>query len=107
VLEELEGKQVKVIEAEPLTERQKVVQAETVQALEQAPAENVIKLPKRTTKQGRFEEALELMAAIENKEFVAPEDAQWLGGYQTTPEYKAQMRIYEDFKGKGFGIGGN
>ena len=107
ILDELEGNHVSVIEAEPLTERQKVIQAEAVQALEQSPTENVIKLPRRTTKQGRFEEALELMAAIENKEFVAPEDAQWLGGYQTTPEYKAQMRIYEDFKGKGFGIGGN
>jgi putative transposase len=107
VLEELEGRRMNVIEAEPLTERQKAIQAETVQALEEAPRQKVIELPKRTTKQGRFEEALELMAAIENKEFVAPEDAQWLGGYQTTPEYKAQIKFYEDFKGKGFGIGGN
>jgi len=107
ILDELEGTRMSVIEVEPLTERQKAIQAKTIQALEEAPVQNVIELPRRTTKQGRFEEALELIAAIENKEFVAPEDAQWLGGYQTTPEYKAQMRIYEDFKGKGFGIGGN
>ena len=104
VLEELDGSRMNVVEAEPLNERQQAIHAETVKAL--APAEKVITLemPKRETKQDRFLRAIELERCIDAGSNVDPKDAQWLGGYQTTAEYKGQHRIFEDFGPEAFGI---
>jgi len=103
-LDELEGNRVNVIETEPLTERQKAIHAKTVEKLEQP--ENVITLdvPKRETKQDRFLWAKDIENRIEAGHEVDPKDVQRLIGYQKSPEYRGQNRIFEDFGPEAFGM---
>ncbi|WP_339863251.1 transposase domain-containing protein [Paremcibacter congregatus] len=57
--------------------------------------DNVVALPE--TAKHRFKKALELLRALEAGHEIDQDDALWLGGYQTTPEYRAQKGVYEDF----------
>ena len=66
-------------------------------ALEIEPAANVKPLRTQETPQQRFRRALGLQAAIDAGEDVDPQDAVWLGGYKTGPEYRALKAVYEDF----------
>lgn len=45
----------------------------------------------------RFKRAHDLMERISAGEAVPAEDAEWLEGYRTSPEYRAQKRILDDF----------
>jgi putative transposase len=101
-LEELSGRPP-VIESAPLTEQQQAACTRTVEALE-GQSGTVITLPQQETREDRFVRALNLEGRIAAGEYVDPEQACWLGGYQTTAEYKAQRRIYENFGPSAFGI---
>ncbi len=48
-------------------------------------------------KRERYTRARALEDAIANGDSVDPEDARWLGGYQTTAEYRAMKSMTEDF----------
>jgi len=52
---------------------------------------------------GRFKRALELQGRSEAGETLDEADARWLRSYQASPEYRAQMRMKQDFGGGAFG----
>ncbi len=52
--------------------------------------------PKERPEQ-RFRRALELMERISGRQPVAVEDADWLEGYRTSPEYRAQKMMFDQF----------
>ncbi len=81
-------------EAQPLSDSQQAHMDALEEELNQQ-ARNIVKLPE-TAKQ-RFQKAHALEAAIAAGEDVGSDEAMWLGGYQTTPEYRAQKGMLQDF----------
>lgn len=51
----------------------------------------------------RFRRALEIEARLEAGEPVPKDQERWLGIYKTQPEYRSNMRLYEDFGESMFG----
>ena len=58
---------------------------------------NIAALPRVETPGQRYRRAIALRARIEAGEAVAASDAVWLGGYETTAEFKAQRTIADEF----------
>lgn len=83
----------------PLTPQQAEAHARLVAELtgeaEPEPDNNVVRLPE--TAKERYRRAYELEQRLAAGERVDSEDAVWLGGYQTTPEYRAHAAMLEDF----------
>ncbi|MBY6244098.1 hypothetical protein K3F48_23415, partial [Methylosinus sp. Sm6] len=83
----------------PQSEQQRATMAEIENDLAGAapiaPAPKIAQLPE--TKQQRFRRALQIEERIANNERIATEDALWLGGYQTTSEYRATKEMFEEF----------
>lgn len=84
----------------PLDARQEALHAQIVAEAagrETGITDNVTPLRTQPTPAQRFQEARRIAAAIAAKEPVDAEDAQWLGSYQTTAEYKTQQALFEEF----------
>ena len=64
-----------------------------------AAAPTVTPLRRQETPQIRFRRAQDLMARVEAGEAISTEDAMWLGGYRSGPEYRALQALHEDFGG--------
>ncbi|WP_208987010.1 DDE-type integrase/transposase/recombinase [Stappia sp. TSB10P1A] len=64
-----------------------------------ASAPMVTPLRRQETPQLRFRRAQDLMARVEAGEAISTEDAMWLGGYRSGPEYRALQALHEDFGG--------
>ncbi len=60
-----------------------------------ADAANVVQLEE--TPRQRFARAKQLEVALGEGDDVDPQEVLWLGGYQQTPEYRAQSTMLEDF----------
>lgn len=92
-------------ESEPreMTENQKRLQAEIAAELDPvkratAPAQaNVQPLRTQSTPAQRFAQALDIRRRFAAQEPVSYEDAEWLTSYASTAEYKARMKLHEDF----------
>lgn len=52
---------------------------------------------------GRFRRALDIEARIKGRKTVSRDDERWLARYKTQPEYRSQLRLYEDFGDEMFG----
>eukprot|EP00913_Durusdinium_trenchii_P005085 g4731.t1 len=85
------------IQRPPLIPAELTPEAEAVhqQILEEATETNVVELPE-TAKQ-RFARARRIEKGIADGDAIDPSDAQWLGGYQTQPEYRSMLKMFEDF----------
>jgi transposase InsO family protein len=64
-----------------------------------ASAPTVTPIRRQETPQLRFRRAQDLMARVEAGEAISTEDAMWLGGYRSGPEYRALQALHEDFGG--------
>ncbi|MBL4800890.1 MAG: Mu transposase C-terminal domain-containing protein [Emcibacter sp.] len=93
VVDAMEALKANTPTAAALTDRQQA-EIEAMNAEFEA-AENVVMLPE-TAKQ-RFAKAHALEIAIKMENEIAQDDALWLGRYQTTPEYRSQQSMFEDF----------
>ncbi len=61
------------------------------------PAAVVRPLRSRDTPQQRFRRCLNLEAALERGETLAPDDLLWLGGYRESAEWRAMKRVHASF----------
>lgn len=61
------------------------------------PKATVTPLRKEETQHHRFRRALDIERRIAAGEPVAPEEAVWLGGYQSGPEYRALRSMFDEF----------
>jgi len=59
--------------------------------------------PAQEAPKERFQRALELERSVEAGGEITAEQAQWLKGYQTTPEYRAERAMWADFGDTYFG----
>lgn len=86
-------------EPQPVDAAQARLQAEIAAEMAGAPilAPNVTVLPKVETPGSRYRRAVDLRARIEAGEAVPPAEAVWLGGYETTAEFKSQRDIADEF----------
>jgi transposase InsO family protein len=64
-----------------------------------AAAPAVTPIRRQETPQLRFRRAQDLMARVEAGKAISTEDAMWLGGYRSGPEYRALQALHEDFGG--------
>lgn len=53
--------------------------------------------PPKDTPEMRFKRAMNFEARLENGERISEEDYRWLEGYRTTPQYRTQKAMREDF----------
>ncbi|MAI62441.1 MAG: hypothetical protein CBB87_08195 [Micavibrio sp. TMED27] len=77
-----------------LTDRQKNEHQKLVAELSQP---KPIVINALDTREGRFKRALNLEERVKNNTRISSEDHQWLEGYKTLPEYRAQKSMMEDF----------
>lgn len=82
-----------------MTEAQQRLQEQLRDELAGTLDDKVVELPpspERTRKQN-FKRATEIREAMDRGEQVPPEDARWLGSYETTPEYRSMAAMVADF----------
>lgn len=90
--------------AAPLSPAAEAVHRQLVaEAAEPVQERKVTRLRQQETPRQRFRRALELQAAIEAGQAIETEQAIWLGSYQTTAEYRAEMDLHREFGGVALG----